>query len=304
MPQIVGMATGTERSIARIVTTPPPVPGFIGEGHTAVDVVTPAALEVSDPFVLLMDDRLDIKTRRQIGGAHPHAGIETVTLVLEGTLIDRDEGELNAGDVLWMTAGRGIIHNEAVEVGGKARILQLWVRLPKSDRSTVPTFQMIRKASAPVRTESGAVARLYSGSTGGLRSTTQNHAPVTLVDLTLDANATFEQELPLSYNGFVYVVEGSAGVGGGSLLETGQVGWLDRPTGISASTLKFAGGERGARIVLYAGEPQREPLVHYGPFAAGSVAEIEEMFHRYRSGRFESMSAIARRARRENEART
>jgi Pirin C-terminal cupin domain len=104
--------------------------------------------------------------------------------------------------------------------------------------------------------------------------------------------------------GFVYVVEGSAGVGGGSLLETGQVGWLDRPTGISASTLKFAGGERGARIVLYAGEPQREPLVHHGPFAASSVAEIEEMFHRYRAGRFESMSAIARRARRENEART
>jgi redox-sensitive bicupin YhaK (pirin superfamily) len=296
------MATGTERSIARIVTTPPPAPGFIGEGHTAVDVVTPAALEASDPFVLLMDDRLDIKTRRQIGGAHPHAGIETVTLVLEGTLIDRDEGELNVGDVLWMTAGRGIIHNEAVEVGGKARILQLWVRLPKSDRSTAPTFRMILKASAPVRTESGAVARLYSGSTGGLRSTTQNHAPVTLVDLTLDANATFEQELPLSYNGFVYVVEGSAGVGGGSLLETGQVGWFDRPTGTSASTLKFAGGERGARIVLYAGEPQHEPLVHYGPYAAGSVAEIEEIIHRYRAGRFESMSAIARKARRENEA--
>jgi redox-sensitive bicupin YhaK (pirin superfamily) len=269
-----------------------------------VDVVTPAALDASDPFVLLMDDRLDIKTRRQIGGAHPHAGIETVTLVLEGTLIDRDEGELSAGDVLWMTAGRGIIHNEAVEVGGKARILQLWVRLPGSDRSTAPRFQMIRKASAPVRTEPGTVARLYSGSTGNVHSTTQNHAPVTLVDLTLDANATFEQELPLSYNGFVYVVDGSAGVGGVSLLEAGQVGWLDRPSAIGTGTLKFAAGERGARIVLYAGEPQREPLVHHGPFAAGSVAEIEEMFHRYRAGRFESMSAIARRARRENEAHT
>jgi quercetin 2,3-dioxygenase len=297
------MTTATERRIARIVSTPPPAPGFIGEGHTAVEVVTPAALDASDPFVLLMDDRLDIKTRRQIGGAHPHAGIETVTLVLEGTLVDRDEGELSTGDVLWMTAGRGIIHNEAVDVGGKARILQLWVRLPESARSTAPTFQMIRKASAPVRAERGAVARLYSGSTGGLRSTTQNHAPVTLVDLTLGPNATFEQELPLSYNGFVYLVDGSVGVGASSL-ETGQVGWLDRPTGIGASTLKFAGGERGARMVLYAGEPQREPLIHHGPFAAGSVAELEEMFHRYRAGRFESMSAIARRARRENEART
>jgi quercetin 2,3-dioxygenase len=163
---------------------------------------------------------------------------------------------------------------------------------------------MIRKASAPVRTEPGAVARLYSGSTGGVRSTTANHAPVTLVDLTLGANARFEQDLPLSYNGFVYVVDGSVGVGGASLMETGQVGWLDRPTGIGASTLMFAGGERGARIVLYAGEPQREPLIHRGPFAAGSVAELEEMVRRYRAGRFESMSAIARRTRRENEART
>ena len=252
------MTTATERRLARTVTTPPPAPGLIGEGHTAVEVVTTAALDASDPFVLLMDDRLDIETRRQIGGAHPHAGIETVTLVLEGTLIDRDEGEAverRAGDVLWMTAGRGIIHNEAVEVGGKARILQLWVRLPESgsrDRAGVPDD--LRKASAPVRTEPGAVARLYSGSTGGVRSTTQNHAPVTLVDVTLGANATFEQELPLSYNGFVYVVDGSVDVGAASLLETGQVGWLDRPTGIGASTLMFAGGERGARIVLsYAG---------------------------------------------------
>lgn len=298
------MSLVTERRVGRTITTPPPAPGFIGEGHTAVEVVTPGALEASDPFVLLMDDRLDIKTRRQIGGAHPHAGIETVTLVLEGTLIDRDEGELNAGDMLWMTAGGGIIHNEAVEVGGRARILQLWVRLPESDRWTTPTFQMIRKASAPVRTEAGAVGRLYSGSTGGLRSTTKNRAPVTLVDLTLDADARFEQELPLAYNGFVYVVDGCASVGGVSLLDAGQVGWLDRPSGMGAGTLKFAAGERGARIVLYAGEPQREPLVHHGPFAAGSVAEIGEMFQRYRAGRFENMSAIARRAREGNEART
>lgn len=95
------------RSISRIDTTPAAAPGFIGEGHLAVEVVQPIALAESDPFVLLMDDRLDIPNRRQIGGAHPHAGLETVTLVLEGTLHDRDEGPLAAGDALWMTAGRG-----------------------------------------------------------------------------------------------------------------------------------------------------------------------------------------------------
>src|SRR5688500_17262659 len=115
------------RTVTRVYATPPPTPGFIGEGHTAVQVVAPTGLAKSDPFVLLMDDRLEIARRRQIGGPHPHAGIETVTLLIEGTLHDRDEGELTAGDVIWMTAGRGIIHNEAVEAEGRARILQLWI---------------------------------------------------------------------------------------------------------------------------------------------------------------------------------
>ncbi len=114
-------------TVRRIDTTPPPAPGFIGDGHTAVEVVAPAALADSDPFVLLMDDRLEIPRRRIIGGPHPHAGIETVTFVVEGVLHDRDEGELRAGDVLWMTAGRGIVHNEAVEAQGRSRVLQLWV---------------------------------------------------------------------------------------------------------------------------------------------------------------------------------
>src|SRR6187549_3506708 len=98
----------SSRTLARVVTLPPPAPGFIGEGHTAVEVLAPDRLADSDPFVLLMDDRLEIPRRRQIGGPHPHAGLETVTFVLEGELEDRDEGTLRAGDVLWMSAGRGV----------------------------------------------------------------------------------------------------------------------------------------------------------------------------------------------------
>src|SRR6202049_5263140 len=118
------------RAISRIDTTPHPEPVFSGEGHPAGEGVRPDALRSSDPFVLLMDDRLDFPKRRQIGGAHPHAGLETVTLIIEGALHDRDEGELRTGDMIWMTAGRGIIHNEAVEAGGRGRILQLWVSPP------------------------------------------------------------------------------------------------------------------------------------------------------------------------------
>lgn len=267
----------------RVQQTPAPVPGFIGEGHTAVEVLSPGALEANDPFVLLMDDRLDIPERRVIGGAHPHAGLETVTLVLEGTLTDRDEGALRAGDLLWMTAGRGIIHNEHVEAEGRSRILQLWVRLSKAERAAPPRFELVRREEAPVLRAPGATAVLYSGSLGGLVSKTKNHVPVTLADVTLEPGARFEDELPASYNGFAYVLSGS--VDGA---EAGKVGWF------RGGAVSFTAGADGARFVLYAGEPQREPLMHYGPFIGDDENVIAGMFRDFRAGRFTRMSELAR----------
>jgi len=278
------------RRLARIVTTPPPAPGFIGEGHTAVEVVAPSDLAASDPFVLLMDDRLDIARRRPIGGPHPHAGLETVTLVLEGTLHDRDEGALGPGDVVWMTAGRGIVHNEAVETAGRSRILQLWIALSAGDREAAPRFEVIRRGEAPVVRGPGVEGRLYSGASGPWRSDTRNHVPVTMLDVALAPGARFRQDLPATYNGFVYVVDGTVRIGGDTL-QAGQVGWF-APS--SEEALVLSSGERRARLVLYAGQPLREPLVQHGPFVAGSPAEIDELYRRFRRGQFESMHEIAR----------
>jgi redox-sensitive bicupin YhaK (pirin superfamily) len=277
------------RPLARVVTTAPAAPGFIGEGHTAVEVVAPSDLAASDPFVLLMDDRLDIAARRQIGGAHPHAGLETVTLVIEGTLHDRDEGALGAGDLIWMTAGRGIVHSESIEAFGRSRIFQLWIALPARDRETAPRFEIVRRAEAPVLRGPGVEARLYSGTSGSLRSPTRNIVPVTLLDVSLAAEATFRQELPAAYNGFVYVVDGSVRIGGDELA-AGQVGWFG-PSDRGALIVSAAA--RGARLVLYAGLPIGEPLVHRGPFVAGSPAEISRQYRRYVGGEFQSMSQLA-----------
>lgn len=283
------------RSLSAIATTPPPVPGFLGAGHTAVEVLTPDDLQASDPFVLLMDDRLEIPRRRQIGGAHPHAGLETVTLVLEGRLSDRDEGDLTAGDMIWMTAGRGIIHSEAVEAWGRSRILQLWIALPAPDRDLAPAFEIIRRDAAPVVRAPGIEARLYSGASGPLRSATRNRVPVTLIDLTLAPGTTFHQTLPATYNGFFYVVDGEAGVGN-DRVATGQVGWLAP----SASTdLTISAGPGGAHLVLYAGEPIGEPLVQHGPFVAGAPAEIAAFYRQFRAGLFTPMSQVARAQRAE-----
>jgi len=283
--------SASERRVSRIVTTPAPVPGFIGEGHTAVEVVAPSDLAASDPFVLLMDDRLDITERRQIGGAHPHAGIETVTLVLEGTLHDRDEGTLGPGDAIWMTAGRGIIHSESVEAAGRSRILQLWIALPAREREIAPRFEIIRRQDAPVVRSPGVEARLYSGTSGAARSATRNVIPIKMMDVALAPRAVLREDLPGAYNGFVYVIDGTVRIGGDTL-EAGQVGWV-APSRSERGALVMSNAEHDARVVLYAGLPIGEPLVQHGPFVAGSPAEITAQYRRFRMGEFPGMHQLA-----------
>ena len=241
----------SKRSISRIDTPVPPALGGIGLGHTAVTVVQPTALDSSDPFVLLQDDRFNFEVRRRLGGAHPHAGLETVTLVLEGTLHDRDAGDLSAGDAIWMSAGRGIIHDEDVEAGGRLRILQLWIALPRRDRALEPQFEIIRREVAPAVRLAGAVGVLYSGNSGSASSSTRNRVPTTMIDLSLEPNATFEQDLPPAYSGFFYVLDGSVQVGSDAIA-AGQVGWL-APS--SSRELVISAQDDGARLVLYAGSP-------------------------------------------------
>jgi len=287
----------SDRGIERVVTTAPPSPGFIGEGHTAVAVVEPNDFTHSDPFILLMDDRIDLEPGRQAGGAHPHGGFETVTFVVEGELRDRDEGTLRTGDVVWMTAGSGVIHNENVVPLGKTRILQLWLTLTRSARWSAPRFEHITRESAPVRTEPGVEARVYSGTSGSAHATTHNFVPVTLVDIRIEPGAQLNQDLPDSYNGFLYVLDGAVSVGEDrTRLTAGQVGWLAQPP-VETSTLntvRVTGAEDGARVVLYAGERQHVPIVQHGPFIGESRMDIIRLSELYMKGKMPRVSELAR----------
>ncbi len=287
----------SDRGIERVVTTAPPSPGFIGEGHTAVAVVEPNDFARSDPFILLMDDRIDLEPGRQAGGAHPHGGFETVTFVVEGELRDRDEGTLRTGDVVWMTAGSGVIHNENVVPLGKTRILQLWLTLTRSARWSAPRFEHITRESAPVRTEPGVEARVYSGTSGSVQATTHNFVPVTLVDIRIEPGAQLNQDLPDSYNGFLYVLDGAVSVGEDrTRLTAGQVGWLAQPQ-VETSTLntvRVTGAEDGARVVLYAGERQNVPIVQHGPFIGESRMDIIRLSELYMKGKMPRVSELAR----------
>ncbi len=298
----------TQRRLSRIRAVPPLEPGFVGPGHLASHVITAEDFALNDPFIMLADDHLDIG-ERPVGGAHPHAGFETVTLLLEGAIYDRDEGGVvNTGEVQWMTAGRGIIHGENVAAKGRVRLLQLWLTLPKADRWTTPAFQNITTAAVPVRRERGVEARIYSGTSGDLRSTTKNHVPTTIVEFTMEPGATIDQEIPASYNGFLFVVRGSVQAGSDAAsLKADQIGWLDRPESPGSSgspealggtvdevtVLRITAGDTGARLVHYAGQPQGVPIVSHGPFIADTRDDIVRLFGEYRAGVFERMSKLA-----------
>src|SRR5260370_13842750 len=116
----------TQRRIARIEDVPALAPGFAGPGHTAAPVISMEEFARTDPFIALMDDHLDMG-ERQVGGAHPHAGFETVKLLLDRTIHDAYEGGLiHAGEVQWMTAARGIIHHDNTRAPGNRRVLPVW----------------------------------------------------------------------------------------------------------------------------------------------------------------------------------
>jgi redox-sensitive bicupin YhaK (pirin superfamily) len=283
------------RQIVRTVTTPAPAPGFMGAGHTAALVVDPSEFAQQDPFILLADDRVDLPTGSTAGGEHPHAGFETVTFVVEGGVQDRVEGSLGTGDVQWMTAGSGVIHNEDVVPLRRTRILQLWLTLPHADRWSAPRFETVARDGAPVRREPGVEVRVYSGSSGDVRSPTKNHVPVTLVDIALDAGASIEQDLPSSYNGFVYVLEGSVRAGTPETsLAKGQVGWLSRDAGNATSVLRLGADSAGARVVLYAGEPTNVPIVMHGPFVGETRADLVRVSSDFVAGRFPRVSELVR----------
>ncbi len=280
-----------QRGISRVVNVPPVAPGLVGPGHLAAPVVSPENFEMTDPFILLMDDHLDIGDR-PVGGPHPHAGFETVTLILEGAIFDRDEGgTLNAGEVQWMTAGSGVIHSEDVRTKGKVRLLQLWLTLPKNRRWIAPEFQTINANEVPVRRENGAEIRIYSGASVGLQSGTRNHVSVTMVEINLASRASADVDIPGSYNGFAFVIDGSVRIGD-KTLNIGQVGWLEGPTDDGPSVVRVAAGESGARVVLYAGQPQGDPIVSYGPFIGDSKQDIARLFAEYQSGGFPRLSEL------------
>lgn len=254
--------------------------------HSAGFVIEPGKWKEHDPFLLMAEDIF----QRGTFGMHPHRGMETVTYVIHRRLEHVDNqggrGELLPGDVQWMTAGRGIMHSEEPARGETVHSLQLWVNLPSGKKMTEPCYQNLRSRDMPVRHEDGAVIRVFSGSSGDVSAATKNHVPITMLEIALEPNASFVQELPGSYNGFLYILEGKGRFGKEKTQgKKRQVLWLERTSDEQETEIEMHAEEK-LRVLLYAGEPIGEKVVAHGPFVMNSEEEIAQAYLDYREGKF------------------
>lgn len=281
----------SKRTIAKLYT-PQAQPGFLGAGHLASPIIQVDFSE-SDPFIVLMDDRLDKRDEQPAGGPHPHAGFETVSLLLEGEMGD-EAYRMNGGDLQLMTAGSGVIHTETIEREATMRLLQLWLTLPKKDRWATPRVQDIPLSHVPSVTDGSVAIKVYSGTLAGVTSPVQNYTPLILADIRLAPHASTLQYIPGHYTAFLYAMEGSVDVGDAQKrLTQGQVGWLDRLADDEGqSELRIAAGETGGRVILYAGERQGDAIVSQGPFIGDTQEDIRRLYQAFRQGKLPHIATL------------
>jgi quercetin 2,3-dioxygenase len=272
------------RSVERLIQGRPTSDGA---GVKLTRVLTNDLQHRLDPF-LMLDAFGSDSADDYIAGFpdHPHRGFETVTYMLAGNMRHRDsaghEGLLRDGGVQWMTAGRGVIHSELPEQSeGRMEGFQLWLNLPAKDKLRDPWYRDIQAAEVPEWRSDGVTARVIAGTTHGVAGAVQReHTEPLYLDLHLEPGAAFEQPLPSAHNAFVYVCRGSLAIGGHEVPVQRMAILANRGDGV-----RLTAGPEGARAILIAGRPLKEPIVQYGPFVMNSQQEIFQAVKDFQEGR-------------------
>lgn len=269
------------------------MPTTDGAGVKLTRVIGQPALQELDPFLLLDAFRSDDPDDYIAGfPSHPHRGFETVTYLLEGRMRHKDnagnEGVIEAGGIQWMTAGRGIIHSEMPEQeDGRLEGFQLWVNLPASHKMTEPTYQEHNASNIPVESRPGTKIRVIAGKTslGTAGPISQPLTEPLYLDVSLDANTSFSEEIAEHHNAFVYVIEGSVTLesdqGGRVSVVRDQLAILTQ-----GASIELESTEQAARFLLIGGKPLGEPIVRSGPFVMNTREELQQAYSDYQSGNF------------------
>lgn len=233
-------------------------------------------------------------------GEHPHRGFETVTIVYKGEVSHRDStgkgGTIGPGDVQWMTAGAGILHEEFhseafTRSGGALEMVQLWVNLPRKDKLTQPGYQSIVKDDIPdvALPDAAGTVRVIAGNYAGHAGPAHSFTPMNVWDLRLRPNGVAHFELPAGWNTALIVLRGTVMVND-TVAREAQMVVLD---GEGSAVSVEANNE--ASVLLLSGEPIDEPIVGRGPFVMNTQSEIEQAMRDYQSGNFGNIDAAATR---------
>ncbi|KAL6570815.1 hypothetical protein OROGR_000365 [Orobanche gracilis] len=268
--------------MSHVVTEPRPVvrkfmawPQTDGQDATVRRSIGSFEMKYFDPFLLL--DEVSVSAPAGFPD-HPHRGFETVTYMLQGALTHEDfeghKGTIEAGGVQWMTAGRGIVHSEMPVAEGTQIGLQLWINLSSKNKMIEPRYQEMKSNDIAEAERDGVKIRVIAGEALGIKSTIYTRTPTMYLDFTLEPGSKIRQHIPLSWNAFVYVLqgEGTFGMSHSSPVSAHNLVVLGSGDGLGAWNKSSS---ESLRFILVGGEPLGEPVVQYGPFVMNSQEQID-----------------------------
>ena len=280
------------------ILTATPRSHWVGDGFNVRPVFAHLAF-TQDISPFLMFDyaaprEFEASDQKRGVGPHPHRGFETVTIAFQGEVEHGDSvgnrGVIGAGDVQWMTAASGIIHEEFLsreflKQGGTLEMVQLWVNLPAKDKMIAPKYQPILSQEIPIvelPANAGSV-RVIAGSYAGTQGAATTFSPVELWDIKIKAGKAVELKVPAGHNAMLFVRRGSISLDGNKV-GTGDLVMLER----EGLTINLQANEE-ASVLLMGGEPINEPIVASGPFVMNTEQEIRLAMMDYQSGRMGHM---------------
>jgi redox-sensitive bicupin YhaK (pirin superfamily) len=274
-------------------------PYWIGDGFPSRTLFPLGEDPDLSPFLVvgyIGPSRFEPSTRPRGVGGHPHRGFETVTIVYQGSVDHRDSagnaGTIETGDVQWMTAASGLIHEEKhgkelTAKGGEFEMVQLWVNLPAAHKMSKPGYQSLLKRDIPrVELGSKSYGRVIAGELNGVEGAAKTFTPLNVFDIRLEKTDSAEVTLPVGHNAAVVLLQGSIVVNGSTRMEgPTQIAHLS-PSGAG---LLLEAAEKSLVLIL-SGEPIDEPVVSDGPFVMNTEAEIHQAFEDYQAGRMGQVS--------------
>ena len=294
------MATGTAVTKEILGVYQPGSTHMVGDGFPVRNLFPSNELDHDvDPFLMLdyAGPKVFPGTEHPRGvGEHPHRGFETVTIVYEGMVAHRDSagnaGVIGPGDVQWMTAASGVVHEEMHEKnwakkGGTFHAIQLWVNLPQAHKMSPPAYQTILNADIPAIDLGNGAGRLrvIAGSFQGQKGPARTFTPVELYDLQLSAGHRVELNVPDGHNTSVFVLQGRASVNGAQVAGEAEL-IVCKPNG-SQVTIE---AKEDSRLLVMSGKPIVEPIARYGPFVMNTKAELIEAVQDYQAGKMGHLS--------------